>query len=196
PDLAAARGPAPAARGRGAGRRSTWRARLRRPLRAGAARSGCPHRTAGRSARVHPTAGRRVERAGAGFPFRAARRGPRRAPLPRAGEGRVHAPPQDALERRARNARGARGARALRDRPEAQGRNPLGGRIRRRGAPAAMTAAAHGVLSPAWWFLLTMPLIFWLVPVAVGRATGWADLAARYGSRDRQPGNHLGGVSC
>jgi len=60
-----------------------------------------------------------------------------------------------------------------------------------------MMAAAHGVLSPAWWwFLLTMPLFFWLVPVAVGRATGWADLAARYGSRDRQPGNHLGGVSC
>ena len=59
-----------------------------------------------------------------------------------------------------------------------------------------MTAAAHGVLSPAWWFLLMIPAIFWLLPVGLGRATGWADLATRYGSRDRQPGNHLGGVSC
>ena len=56
-----------------------------------------------------------------------------------------------------------------------------------------MIAAA---ISHGWWFLLTLPVIFWLVPVAIGRATGWADLAARYGSRDRQPGNHLGGVSC
>ena len=56
-----------------------------------------------------------------------------------------------------------------------------------------MTGAGN---PPGWWFLLMIPAIFWLVPIAIGRATGWADLAARYGSRDRQPGNHLGGVSC
>src|SRR5207248_11700541 len=97
------------------------------------------HRTAGRPARLYAPARGRIERAGAGFPAAPARRGARRAPLPRAGQGCLRPAPQDAVECAQAAAGCARGAGAGRDRSPAPGRDPVGGRIRSCGARDAMT---------------------------------------------------------